>query len=523
MRFLIGLLLATPAWAQVDSSTAAREAALFGDDREAALFGATESATAATESKPASQDDLGTGEQDSLGRLTDRLDDMQSALAIGGVMWLQLQYSALDRGPWKNFALNSPSFADPYLDARPSERLRGYIQGRLTHDFTVASDARGLNGQPLTRTQVALDQLWIKLDVDQKVFVTAGRQRIRWGVSRIWNPTDFLNPQRLDPLAFLDLRLGVGLLKLHLPLEAQGFNFYGIINFEEAGNPGQLGGALRAEFAFETTEISFSASLRQNQLRFSDTADLCASLGLDLSLETFRQACPDSGLGANRRVWSPRLGFDLSTGLWLLDLRAEGALIYGENRAFVDGTVGSNPLRFPTLFTREDEWILQLVAGVELTVAYGDRDNLVLGAEYFYNGEGYSRGQRADILLLTDILASQTGRGLGAFSPLYLGRHYAAVYLVLLQPGNFNDTTIILNAIGNLSDRSFTGRVNYTVRLLTFLDISAFFAANFGNEGELNLAVDLPAVELGPGQTLFPAVQQAGPLLSLGGALTLRL
>ena len=60
-----------------------------------------------------------------------------------------------------------------------------------------------------------------------------GLQRIKWGSGRFWNPTDFLNQQRKDPLDFFDKRLGVAMLKLHLPLEAQGWNIYGIVDFED--------------------------------------------------------------------------------------------------------------------------------------------------------------------------------------------------------------------------------------------------------------------------------------------------
>ena len=46
--------------------------------------------------------------------------------------------------------------------------------------------------------------MWLNFDIGRTVFVTAGRQRVKWGIGRFWNPTDFLQPARLDALAFFD-------------------------------------------------------------------------------------------------------------------------------------------------------------------------------------------------------------------------------------------------------------------------------------------------------------------------------
>lgn len=46
-----------------------------------------------------------------------------------------------------------------------------------------------------------------------------------------------------------------------------------------------------------------------------------------------------------------------------------------------------------------------------------------------------------------------------AFQPLYMGRHYGAAYLALPNPLGFSDTTVILSALSNLSDRSALARL----------------------------------------------------------------
>ncbi len=193
-----------------------REAEMFGappDDREAAMFGGDETPAA----PPVEQ----------------RLLEAHDKLAIGGTMYLRLEYALQDADDPETHPLRSPNLLDVYLDGRPTDRLRAYTQARLAHDFTTSE------------TGVDLDQLWLKFDVERALFVTAGQQRVKWGVGRFWNPTDFLNRQRRDPLDVFDQRLGVPLLKLHLPIESLGWNLYAVGTFDDARGPRDVGGARR--------------------------------------------------------------------------------------------------------------------------------------------------------------------------------------------------------------------------------------------------------------------------------------
>ena len=52
-----------------------------------------------------------------------------------------------------------------------------------------------------------------------------------WGVARFWNPTDFLHFRKRDPLSTFDQRQGEWMLKLHVPWEKAGWNFYAIALF----------------------------------------------------------------------------------------------------------------------------------------------------------------------------------------------------------------------------------------------------------------------------------------------------
>ena len=113
-----------------------------------------------------------------------------------------------------------------------------------------------------------------------------------------------------DPLAIFDSRLGVSLVKLHVPWEAQGASFYAIANLDGADPLERVGGAWRADIAFGQAEVSVSAAVRKDD--------------------------------------PIRLGADLSMGLWLFDLRVEGAVLHRQRAPFWNGKLSVMPLEIPT-------------------------------------------------------------------------------------------------------------------------------------------------------------------------------
>ena len=457
-----------------DDDVRLREAEMFGpssgDDvqtREAEMFGPAASEPAApaatsTASAPArrrsprvvlpsdSREPAGPGV---LQRLTDRIDELDQTLAIGGTIWLQAQASFAEDQAVEDAALSSPNLVDVFMDGRPNDRVRGFIQGRLTYDPTTsdggAALAGGLGGTNAD-TQVQLDQLWLRFDLYRTVFVTAGKQRIRWGSGRLWNPTDFLNQQRLNPIALFDIRLGVPLVKFHVPVESLGWNFYAVANIDEADSIRRIGGALRAEFLLGDTELSLSAALRDGDAQ--------------------------------------RVGVDFTAPVWDFDVRVELALLHDVRiprlPPFNDdalsirddperATTPSNEiliLYVPEAESQRDRWIPQLVVGAEITIRYSDEDNLILGAEYFYNDAGYTDEAVYQRLILA-----------GQFNPLDVGRHYLGVFASLIGPGDWDRTSFFLSGLANLNDLSAVARIDVSVQLLTFLSFRVFANAFIGS------------------------------------------
>ena len=451
------------------SDESRREAEMFGTSdesrREAEMFGGTRTSSAAPPALEGRRrsvlptDRRGPTARTSgsssglVERLTDQVDALDDTLAIGGAMWLQLQATVFDEGSLADSALSSPNLVDIFLDTRPSDRLRAFVQGRLNYDPTGGTAVFGGVGGTPSATQVQLDQLWLRFDIARTVFVTAGKQRIRWGSGRLWNPTDFLNQQRLNPISLFDIRLGVPLVKLHMPVESLGWNFYAVANLDEASTLRRVGGAIRAELLLGNTELSVSAALRDGDAQ--------------------------------------RFGADFTAAVWDFDVRIEFALVHGDRTprlppfqdealAIIDPTSPDyNPLvparevailYVPEAESRQDDWIPQLVAGAEIAINYSDEDSAIIGLEYFYNDAGYDDEAVYARLLLA-------GRG---FNPLDVGRHYLGLFVSLIGPGSWDRTSLVLSGIANMSDLSGVVRADLSFQLLTYLSWRVFANAFWG-------------------------------------------
>lgn len=409
------------------SSRDAREADLFGGDEAGAL-------TPGVLSAP------GTG----------LLDERDDALALGGQLFLRLNSSFREGVGLGDGAVVGPSLLDTFADVRPNDRVRGYAQLRFNFDYTVLPGERnflGIEQQPFT---LQLAQAWVKFDLGQVAYVTAGRQRIRWGTGRFWNPTDFINQEIRNSVDFFDQRVGVDLVKVHFPMEALGWNLYliGVIGGVDVVQ--DTGLAARAEFVLGEAELALSSFVKNNApLRF---------------------------------------GADLSAGIWLFDVKAEGVLSRGLGRRLFEGDLDFENAELPTEVDTEGQWYFEGVVGAEAQLKYTDTDTVAFGAEYFYNQAGYPTASIYPFLFLN-----------GAFTPLYTGQHYVAVYASAPSPLQFNDLALILSTLGNLSDLSFLTRFDVQYTLLQWLTVNAFVVGHWGNVGEFKLGLDIPPLPIVPG------------------------
>lgn len=484
-------LFGEPEAPQGDEALNAREDEIFGDDEPSSTL-------SAPQADAQSEDAL---------ELAMKLAQANERLAIGGFLFMQSSY-AISQDQAQN-RLDAPQLLDLYLDARPNDRVRAYARARLLYNPTIpATQANAtLNisqptGNDLTllnqgrqREQVLLDQLWVNFDLGQKLFLTVGRQRIRWGAGRFWNPTDFLNATQINPLALFDQRLGVDLIKLHYPIESLGWNLYAVAMLSDAKALKDIGGALRAEAVFGTNEIALTFAARRQTFQGPQALPPIYSPSLDW---------PKTSVPL-------RLGLDYTGALGPFDLRFEGALTRGLAQPFYRGQLNIedlSSLQFPQDYRQDERLIPQLVAGLELMLKYSDQDSLILSAEYFYNGAGY---EDSDLYLWTLLQ--------GGFRPLYMGKHYAAMAVVLPSPGSLNTMNFTGSALGNLSDGSFIGRLDYSLALRSSLTFNLYAMKHFGNVGEFKLGFEVPPI---PGNdALEDGLTFAPPSWDLGAGLRL--
>jgi hypothetical protein len=452
------------------------------------------------------------------GRLGGEREDW---LRLGGLSYLRASTTWYRDTAPAQWTFTDPSILDVYLDARPNDRVRAFALGRLTYlpsgsgTVLAAAGAPGV-GQasaagPTSRG--TLDQLWINFDVDHTVFVTAGKQHVKWGTGRFWNPTDYLHPTRREPLAQFDDRGGVMMVKGHLPWEKRGWNFYGVALLED------LAGGLQPDGTTRTVSTL-------GQVAAGGRAEVVLG-GLELAVD-----------GVAQRGHAPRFGVDGSFPLGDLDLRFEVALRRGPDQPRWEKVPGVASDAF--LLTRYrvkafDRITPAAVVGAEWSWKYSDQDSLTLGGEYAYDASGY---RSADIypFLLAAPVVSQYLPGLTAadqrngFTPFYLARQYLGLYLYLPNPGAWNDTSFTLSALGSLTDGSGVVRIDHAVLVNTYLKIETYLAGHVGNQGgEFRFGGTIQPQRLGAGalpgapDVSTPRFEIKPPVLDFGVALRVAL
>ena len=389
-------------------------------------------------------------------------ENTDNPLQIGGIYYQQLNHRGASEG---DNSLSAPTQLDIFLDGRPNDRIRANVTGRLLYDSTKDSSGRSSvvpsgTGLPFYITSttaaagsnpsVVLDQAWLKFDMDHTVFVTAGKQHVKWGTGHVWNPSDQLNPARLDPLQPYDLRLGSNMIKFDAPLSAVRGNLSAaalLDNPQPAGKLQQVGGAFRAEGVI-----------------------LGAELGADA---VFRDGI------------APDYGFDLSTGLGSFDVYAEAAILSGDHSYPVLDALPNSGAALSSLYHEAgiEGHALQAVAGLSYAFNYIPNRTATLVGEYFYNELGVEPALYPVLIFF------------GRYQAFYAGRHYAAAVINLEGPDASNKTNYSLSNIENISDLSAVSRLDFSWKILDYLTFGAFGDLHWGSPGgEFNYTLRSPAL-----------------------------
>jgi hypothetical protein len=485
-----------------------------GRPSEESIFGAADAGTAATRGPAASTteesrglDQTPTSDAFATGRVK------ENPLSIGGLFYTRGLLSVAQDQPFNRSRVSLPTLVDVYLDARPTDQLRAFVLGRMTYDpFQSATvGATPLPGIPASTTvsnpAVYLDQAWLSFDIARSVFVTVGRQHVKWGVGRFFSPTDFLASQPRDPLALFDARLGVTMARFQIPWESAGWNFTAVALFEPTQNVGgsysgsgsvqnpgasgvnpadtgtllrDVGGAARAEFSFKNGALGLDGLVQRNRAARAG-ADLTMAIGdFDVYGEVAYKQHLD--IPASR-------SFTLSTPVNVTGLVPgipPGTTVTVNNTASVAVAPRSTP-------------VIQAAGGASYSINFEGNKSITLGAEYFYNSASYTRDEYLPLLIL------------GGFQPFYVGMHYLALNATLVD--TTAKTTWSLTGIGNLTDGSYIARLDFVITVLSYLSVESFVAGHFGRTGgELRLGFPRTDLSTVDGVTGVPANSFFGPL-----------
>ena len=473
------------------------EAALFGGapdggagaarPSEESLFGgASDAGTAAAPGQePRELDATPSSDAFASGRVK------EDPLRIGGLFYTRAFLQASQDQPFDQSRVSLPTLVDVYLDARPTDQLRAFVLGRMTYDPFLSATVGGtaLPGIPASTNAsnpaVLLDQAWLAFDIARSVFVTVGRQHVKWGVGRFFAPTDFLASQPRDPLALFDARLGVTMVRAQIPWESAGWSFTAVALFEPTQNVGggysgsssvenpggaginptetgallrDVGGAARAEFAFKNGAFGLDGLVQRNRAARAG-ADVTMSIG---DVDVYGEV-----------AWKEHLD---SPSARTFDVTVPTAV--PGNPGTVDVTYQAT-----TELAPRSTPVIQATGGVTYSINFEGNKSITFDAEYFYNSASYSRDEYLGLLIV------------GGFQPFYVGKHYLALSATLLD--TTAKTTWILSGIGNLSDGSYLARLDFVVTVLSYLSVESFIAGHFGRTGG-ELRLGFPRTTLGP-------------------------
>lgn len=282
-------------------------------------------------------------------------------------------------------------------------------------------------------TIFSLDLMRFSVDValGDYLYLEAGRQSMLTGYGYGWNPIDFANPLKdpSDPGAALH---GVDALTFSADLGyAASLTLYGML-------PDDL---LTSEMDFEEIKGGGELTVYLPGFEFKITGlyDYDATEGSD--------------------AYTPAIGAGYMADLFGLGFYGEAAARKGSRTLFPNGDAMS----------RKEEWVFSALAGLEYIFPF----ELYAAAEYFYNGEGYSKTERENYEALLIASGGPTSQLLSPLTPGCFSRHY--LMLSLTQPlyGIHTDLSatalfapdsgalMILPSIAFNFSGNFTGRIEY--------------------------------------------------------------
>ncbi len=271
--------------------------------------------------------------------------------------------------------------------------------------FYYSGNIEPYTGYPASTVYAQLSELFLSFDVYKKVFFRLGYQLVAWGPSFFWTPVDFINRDKLDPLAQLDLRTGKPGAKVTVPFE--GSNLVLFFDFsqsiDESGTSSSMADRTRVGARFDTV-----------------------LLGYELGFSTY------FGNGLTT-LW----GLDFSGVLFRSDFYGEIAVSKGSNTQ--KARAAAVPSNYELYYPQE----IVVATSLGLAKSFGEFKRWTVRGEVYFNSNGYGSDTPYSYLLVSDL-----------YTPLYMGMLYG--YLSVTKDELFTkEITGTFALLMNVLDPSF--------------------------------------------------------------------
>ncbi|MBN1523207.1 MAG: hypothetical protein JW904_01885 [Spirochaetales bacterium] len=354
---------------------------------------------------------------------------------IGGRFHLTTETTADTADPG-NPSSTIDLFSQIYLDARPLEDFRVFAKGILEYQVTADSSTD-------PNELFELRELFSDFNIEDIVFIRAGKQTITWGTGYFYSPADIINLESIDPEDPDAEREGPVAVKLHLPISTANVYLYTILDPMAAD---QFAVAPKFEFIFDKTEIGIGGFYRLN--------------GIIAGMTT------------------------ISTSIGDVNLFGEAVVLAGSSRVFLERTTDLITYPFGLRpFSQPDTVFFQSTVGFTYSyVDEFDNFNISFSGQYYYNGTGYD-----DQSLIADNKpAIMALMGSGELDPADLterGIHYGAAQ-IMWREMFASDFSAGIFWMSNFSDLS--GMINYSVHFSPndYLQFTLGVRQTYGEPGE---------------------------------------
>lgn len=267
--FLAFLLLQT-GWANAEPRVSEQD--MFGGGGVTATPGTTPGAVGSVEST--------VGENPV--NLGAKINSSASAenMQIGGTLSTEADFFFQNGVPLSSTPATNPNILFLYLDSKLENDARVFIRTRTFYDPTGLSSGNpnevtytnpyGFGNGTSDNLQISLQEMRLSANIDHEIFLTVGRQKIKYGAAKFINPTDFLNPVPYDFFLPSDERTGVDMVKMQIPSGTANLYAAGVLGNPTTGNTS--GGYFRGELGYDpggsflgSGEISLSGWFPKNQ------------------------------------------------------------------------------------------------------------------------------------------------------------------------------------------------------------------------------------------------------------------